>query len=180
MMTGIRAVSGGDSSLVAAFFRSVYESRHGVGSSSEIEMLQRTVASFFGDDEALTVWVSEVSGAVQGVAAVRHSVGSGPCELVTIQTRDSVQGRGTAQTLLRHVVKSCAERAGTVLETSVPMSDVRARGFLRREGFVATTEDLQGRVPGGDVAITYRLDVVEALALAERVASHDQAGRDAQ
>jgi len=179
-MTEIRAVSGGDSPLVSAFFRSVYESRHGVGSSSEIEMLQHTVAALFGGDDAPTVWVSERSGAVQGVVAVRHSVTPAPCELVTIQTHDTVKGRGTAQTLLRHVVTTCAERGGTALETSVPSSDVRARGFLRREGFVASSEELEGAGPGEDVTITYRLDVVEALALAERVASHDQAGRDAQ
>jgi len=173
METGIRLASHDDLESVAAFFTSVYEARHGVGSARNMEMLQRTVSSLFGDNDALTVLVSESAGLLQGVAAVKHSEVGGPCELVTIQTNDSVQGRGVAQTLLRQVIEMCASRGGTVLATGVPMADVRARGFLRREGFVVSAEEPDAGRLGADGSVTYRLDVVEAFARAARAANSD-------
>ena len=163
MGSDIRLATGGDAQRVAAFFTDLYETRHGIGSAGSLEMLQRTVASLFADDEALSVVISEASGALQGVAAVRYAVDGGPCELVAIQASDSVQGRGVAQTLLRYLIEKCASRGGGILTTGVPSTDVRARGFLRREGFVAAAEDLATASPMSDAVITYTLDVAAAL-----------------
>lgn len=163
MGSGIRLATGEDAQRVAAFFTDIYETRHGIGSAGSLEMFQRTVASLFADDEALTGLISEGSGALQGVAAVRHAVGEGACELIAIQANDSVQGRGVAQTLLRYVIESCAARGDGTLTTRVPSSDVRARGFLRREGFIATAEDIATASPTSDTAIVYTLDVEAAL-----------------
>jgi len=164
MRTDIRRATGEDAHRVASFFTDLYETRHGVGSAGSLEMLQRTVAALFADDDALTVFVSEGSGALLGVAASRHAVGDGACELIAVQANDSVQGRGVAQTLLRHLVENCASLGGDILTTSVPSSDVRARGFLRREGFFASTEELSTSSSADDAMITYVLDVEAALA----------------
>jgi L-amino acid N-acyltransferase YncA len=164
MPTDIRLATGEDAPRVASFFSDLYETRHGIGSSGSLEMLQRTIASLFTDDGAITVLISEASGVLQGVAAARHSVGDGTCELISIQASDSVQGRGVAQTLLRHLIENCAARGGDTLITSIPSSDVRVRGFLRREGFIATAGDHDGASPKSDEAITYVLDVEMALA----------------
>jgi L-amino acid N-acyltransferase YncA len=164
MGTDIRVATGDDAQRVASFFTDLYETRHGIGSAGSLEMLQRTVASLFTDDEALTVFISEASGVLQGVAAARHAVDVGTCELISVQASDSVQGRGVAQTLLRYLVENCAVRGGSTLVTSIPSSDVRARGFLRREGFVATADEHASASPKGDETITYVLDVGMALA----------------
>lgn len=169
----IRRATGDDAQRVASFFTDLYETRHGIGSAGSLEMLQRTVAALFADDEALAVFVSEGSGALLGVAAVRHAVGDGTCELIAIQADDSVQGRGVAQTLLRHLVENCASLGGKTLTTSVPSSDVRARGFLRREGFFPSPEENAAASPNGDAIVTYVLDVEAALA---RVTMPDQDG----
>jgi ribosomal protein S18 acetylase RimI-like enzyme len=164
MRTAIRLATGEDAQRVASFLSDVYETRHGIGSAGSLEVLQRTVASMFTDDETLTVYVSEASGALQGVAAARHAVDDGACELFFIQASDSVQGRGFAQTLLRHLVENCAARGGDTLITSIPSSDVRARGFLRREGFIASAGEHASVSPTSDGNITYVLDVKMALA----------------
>lgn len=164
MGTDIRLATGEDAQRVASFFSDLYETRHGIGSAGSLEMLQRTVASMFTDDEALTVFVSEASGDLQGVAAARHAVDDGACELISIQASDSVQGRGVAQTLLRHLVENCDARGGDTLNTSIPSSDVRARGFLRREGFIASAGEHASALPKSDEVITYVLDVAMALA----------------
>lgn len=164
MGTDIRLATGDDAQRVASFFSDLYETRHGIGSAGSLEMLQRTVASLFTDDEALTVFVSEASGVLQGVVAARHAVDVGTCELISIQASDSVQGRGVAQTLLRHLVEICAARGGDTLITSIPSSDVRVRGFLRREGFIASAGELSSASPRDDETITYVLDVEMALA----------------
>jgi ribosomal protein S18 acetylase RimI-like enzyme len=163
MPTEIRLATGEDAQRVASFFTDLYETRHGIGSAGSLEMLQRTVAALFADDEALTVFVSEDADVLRGVSAVRHSDGAGSCELISIQASDSVQGRGVAQTLLRHVVENCASRGGDTLVTSVPAWDVRARGFLRREGFFASAEELATESPTSDAMIMYVLDVEAAL-----------------
>ncbi len=163
MPTDIRLATGEDAQRVAAFFTGLYESRHGIGSAGSLEMLQRTVAALFTDDPALTVFLSEGSGALLGVAAIRHAAGDGACELVSIQASDSVQGRGIAQTLLRHIVENCASQGGQIVTTSVPASDVRARGFLRREGFFASAEELASQSSQSDAVVTYVLDVETAL-----------------
>lgn len=164
MRTEIRLASGDDAQRVAAFFTNLYETRHGIGSASSLEMLQRTVASLFADDEALTVVIAERSGALQGVAAARHAPHEGPCKLIAIQANDTIRGRGVAQTLLGYLVKNCAARGGTALATSVQAPDVRARGFLRREGFVASAEELATASPASTELISYTLDVATALA----------------
>jgi L-amino acid N-acyltransferase YncA len=164
MGTDIRLATGEDAPRVASFFSDLYETRHGIGSASSLDMLQRTVASLFVDDGALTVFVSEASGVLQGVAAARHAVDDGTCDLISIQASDSVQGRGFAQTLLGHLVENCAARGGNTLTTSIPSSDVRARGFLRREGFVASAGEHASALPTSDETITYVLDVEMALA----------------
>lgn len=160
MRTDIRLASSGDAQLVASFFSDVYETQHGIGSAGSLEMLQRTVASLFSDDEAPTVFISEADGVVLGVAAVKQAMGSAVCELIAIQTNDSVHGRGVAQTLLRTVVEYCAARGGSTLVTTVPSSDVRARGFLRREGFVASAEELATGSQAITSDVVYTLDVV--------------------
>lgn len=164
MRTQIRRATGDDAHRVAAFFTNLYESRHGIGSGASLEMLQRTVASLFTEDEALTVFLSERAGALQGVGAVRHSASDGPCELIAIQADDTIRGRGVAQTLLRYLVESCAARGGTALVTSVDAPDVRARGFLRREGFVASAEELATASPASTTVVVYTLDIATALA----------------
>jgi GNAT superfamily N-acetyltransferase len=164
MSTDIRLATVEDAPRVASFLSHVYETRHGIGSAGSLEMLQRTVVSLFTDDEAIEVFVSEASGVLQGVAAVRHAVDDGTCELVFIQATDSVQGRGVAQTLLRHLVENCAARGGDTLITSTLSSDVRARGFLRREGFIASVGEHASASPTSDETITYVLDVEMALA----------------
>ena len=73
MATEIRLATGEDAQRVASFFTDLYETRHGIGSAGSLEMLQRTVAALFADDEALTVFVSEGARALHGVAAVRHA-----------------------------------------------------------------------------------------------------------
>jgi L-amino acid N-acyltransferase YncA len=165
MSTDIRLATVEDAQRVAVFLSHVYETRHGIGSAGSLEMLQRTVVSLFTDDEAVTVFVSEDSGVLQGVAAARHAVGVGTCELIFIQATDNVQGRGVAQTLLRYLVENCAARGGDTLMTSIPSSDVRARGFLRREGFLATAGEHALASPKSDEDITYVLDVGMALTL---------------
>jgi len=164
MDTDIRLATGEDAQRVASFFVDLYETRHGIGSASSLEMLQRAVASLFTDDEALTVFVSEASSVLQGVVAARHAVDVGTCELISIQASDSVQGRGVAQTLLRHLIENCAARGGDILMTSIPASDVRVRGFLRREGFIASAGEHASASTKSDEAITYVLDVAMALA----------------
>ena len=164
MRTEIRRASGDDAQRVASFFTDLYETRHGIGSAGSLEMLQRTIASLVADDGELTVFISEGSGDVQGVAAVRHGHAEGACEMVTIQADDTIRGRGVAQTLLTYLVKSCASCGSATLATSVPASDVRARGFLRREGFVASAEELATASPTNDGSITYMLDVAAAVA----------------
>jgi GNAT superfamily N-acetyltransferase len=164
MSTDIRLAAVEDAQRVASFLSHVYETRHGIGSAGSLEMLQRTVVSLFTDDEAVTVFVSEDSGVLQGVAAARHAVGVGTCELIFIQATDSVQGRGVAQTLLRHLVENCAARGGDTLITSTLSSDVRARGFLRREGFIASAAEHDLASPTSEETITYVLDVEMALA----------------
>ncbi len=164
MSTDVRLASGEDAQRVASFFTSLSETRRGVGSVGSLEAAQRTIASLFADDKTLAVFISEASGAVQGVAAVRHAEGEEACELTTIQSNDTVQGRGVAQTLLSYLVENCASRGGIALATAVPSSDVRSRGFLRREGFVASAEGLATASPTSDAVITYTLDVAAALA----------------
>lgn len=176
MRTEIRLAAGDDTQRVASFFTSLYETRHGIGSASSLEMLQRTIASLFADDDAFVVFISESSGAVQGVAAVRHAAHDGPCELIAIQADDTIRGRGVAQTLLSYLVRSCASQGGTSLTTSVASSDVRARGFLRREGFVASAEELETASATSDELIIYTLDVAAALA---RVTLTDEVSSDA-
>lgn len=164
MRTGIRAANDDDAHLVAVFFTKIYEKHHGIGSVSALEMLERTVASLFTDTDPPTVYLSEVAGRVQGVAAVRHLPLAGECDLIAIQADDTIQGRGVAQTLLRHVVVECAALGGVALRTGVPLSDVRARGFLRREGFVALVDDLVTAPIADDATISYRLEVAAVLA----------------
>lgn len=164
MRTEIRRASGDDAQRVASFFTDLYETRQGIGSAGSPEMLQRTIASLFADDGELTVFISEGSGDVQGVAAVRHGQDKGACEMITIQADDTIRGRGVAQTLLTYLVENCASCGSATLATSVPVSDVRARGFLRREGFVASAEELATASPTNDGSITYALDVAAALA----------------
>src|SRR5664280_2422001 len=115
MGTDIRLATGEDAPRVASFFVDLYVTRHGIGSEASLEMLQRSVASLFTDDEAVTVFVSEASSVLQGVVVARHAVDDGACELISIQASDSVQGRGVAQTLLRHLVENCAARGGDTL-----------------------------------------------------------------
>jgi len=164
MVTEIRLASGDDAPRVASFFTDIYETRHGIGSACSLEMLQRTIASLFADDGEVTVFISEGSGTVQGVAAVRHGEDEGACELVAIQADDTIRGRGVAQTLLTHLVENCASCGSATLATSVPSSDVRARGFLRREGFVASAGEIVTASPTSDAVIEYTLDVAAALA----------------
>lgn len=162
MRTEIRRASGDDAQRVAAFFTSLYETRHGIGSAASLEMLQRTVASLFADDDSVTVFISERDGVVEGVTAVRHGEGEGTCELVAIQADDTIRGRGVAQTLLSHLVENCAVQGSTSLTTVVTSADVRARGFLRREGFMVSAEEFGTGAQAVDAVVTYTLDVVKA------------------
>lgn len=160
MSIGIRAATPDDAAGVAAFFSAVYEGEHGLGSAGALEMLQRTVAVLFPDHaEPPAVYVYESGAAIQGVGAVRPGNAEGACELITIQVFDNVQGRGIAQRLLHRVVELCSQQGATKLYTMVPLADVRARGFLRREGFVADAED--GIAAGGppDSIVRYVLGI---------------------
>jgi hypothetical protein len=65
---------------------------------------------------------------------------------------------------LRHVLVACAALGGVALTTDVPLSDVRARGFLRREGFVALVDELAPAPVADDAMISYRLDVTAVVA----------------
>ncbi|NYI40051.1 GNAT family N-acetyltransferase [Demequina lutea] len=172
MWMDIRLATGEDAHRVASFLTELHETRHGIGSAGSLEIPQRLVAGLLADDEALTVFISESTGALQGVAAVRHAITDGACELFAIQANDSVRGRGVAQTLLRHLVENCASRGGDMLTTSVPSSDVRARGFLRRDGFIAAADELATASPVDDAVIMYALDVEAALARVTRPGEH--------
>lgn len=164
MRTEIRPASGDDAQRVAAFFTMLYETRHGIGSASSLEMLQRTVASLFAGDDTLSVFLSEDSSGIQGVVAARQAEGDTTCELTAIQADDTIRGRGVAQTLLGFLVGHCASRGGAAIVTSVAASDVRARGFLRREGFVAAAEEIAIGSPASEELIVYTLDVETARA----------------
>ncbi len=163
MRTGIRAATTDDAAAVAAFFTSVYEVHHGLGTASVAEMLDRTLSVLFpAEGEPPTVFVSELADVIQGVAATRVAGERGECELVTVQVYDTVQGRGIAQTLLREVVAHCTGLGATTLTTEVPLHDVRARGFLRREGFAATADDLEASSGEVDGVLKYSMSFEDA------------------
>ena len=158
METVIREATSDDIVPVAAFFTAIYEGQHGIGSTGSIEMLRHTIALLFPDDgQAPTVFVSESGGMIHGVVAVNPANASGECEIVTIQVNDTVRGRGVAQTLLRRIVEHCAAVGGETLTTEVPLSDVRSRGFLRREGFAAAPADFEATSGAVDGTLWYSL-----------------------
>ncbi len=93
---------------------------------------------FARDIERPTVFAYEaVDGAVLGIAAVREPDEAGAAELITVQVFNTVQGKGIGQTLLRRAIDHVRQAGASLLHTVVESEDVRSRGFLRREGFVA-------------------------------------------
>ena len=160
MGSGIRRATADDAATVAAFFAAVYEMEHGRGSAGALEMLQRTIAVLFPEEHAPVVYLYETD-AIHGVGAVRDA-GDGIRELVTVQVFDTVQGRGVAQTLLHHLVEQSRSDGCRTIFTLVPPADVRARGFLRREGFVSDGDD---RTAGDAEPLRYVLSLkVDGLA----------------
>lgn len=158
MQQGIREASVDDAASVAGFFSSIFEDTHGAGSSSALEMLQRTVAVLFPPSDAEpTVYVYEHDGTILGVVAAARPDSSGVSQLLTIQVFDNVQGRGIAQTLLGRVIDHVRQWGAVSVATQVPYSDVRARGFLRREGFSSSGE--LPELPGPDTTVEYTLDL---------------------
>ena len=156
MGQGIREALVDDASAVAAFFKDVFEGHHGIGSADAADMLQRTVAVLFPPIEPVpAVFLYEQADRLLGVAAVRPPNGDGVCELVTVQVFDTVQGRGIAQTLLQRVLESVRSWGGESMVTAVVHGDVRARGFLRREGFIADPEP-DGALPDPTSVVSYR------------------------
>lgn len=162
MGQGIREALVEDAPAVATFFKDVFEGHHGIGSADAVEMLQRTVAVLFPPIEPVpAVFMYEQADNIIGVAAVRPPGESGICELVTVQVFDNVQGRGVAQTLLQRVLERSREWHGSTIATEVLHGDVRARGFLRREGFVADAEP-DGALPGPTSVVRYARAVTPA------------------
>lgn len=145
MERGIRIVTAQDAEAVTQFFTAVYETRHGAGTAQTLRLLERTLETLFpAAPDRPTVFAYDAGdGAVQGVAAVRGPDVAGAAELITVQVFDTVQGKGIGQTLLRRTVEHVRAGGATLFHTVVEGEDVRARGFLRREGFVA-------EVPEGD------------------------------
>ena len=178
MVTVIREASTDDTVAVAAFFTAVYEGQHGIGSTGAVEMLIRTIAVLFPEEGAgPTVFISESAGVIHGVVAARHADESGECEIVTIQVYDTVRGRGVAQTLLRKLVEHCSAMGGVTLKTEVPLSDVRARGFLRREGFSAAASDFEASSGAVDGTLWYSLPVEGILDRGDGI-DHGLVGKD--
>lgn len=158
MVRGIRVASVDDASAVADFFTSVYEGEHGAGAAAALQMRERTLAVLFPvEGERPEVFVYDAGEAgIQGVTAVRAEPPLGEAELITVQVFDTVQGKGIAQTLLRRAIDHVRASGVATLHTAVDAADVRARGFLRREGFTVTLPE--GGVPDEqDALVRYEL-----------------------
>lgn len=138
----VREATVADLPAIVGLFSEVYDARHGDGAAADVSMAERTAAGLFGEVPTLT-WVYEPRGVARGVAAVRLAP-TGGLDLVALQVTDSVPGRAAAQVLVQHVVAYAAAQGVDHVVAAVPADDVRARGFLRREGFEIEDDDAAG------------------------------------
>ncbi len=156
MATPIRVADAADAASVAQFFDGIYDSQHGPGSASAWGMVERTAAVLFPERGGPTVLVYDVDGDIQGVVAYQIDPAHGCATIVTVQVRDTVRGRGAAQQLLSETVRACVIAGVSMLSTEVAAADVRARGFLRREGFSVVVEGETAPESEDDATVTYR------------------------
>ncbi len=152
----IRVASAADVEGVTGLFSRIYETGRGPGSANDQGLWERTIAVLFPDSDGPTVLVYVIEGDIQGVTAYRLGPQDGFAFLITVQAHDSVWGRSTAQQLLSETARRCAAEGASVLLTEVPAADVRARGFLRREGFSAVAEGDVADESQTDAVVTYQ------------------------
>ena len=154
MARGIRIASPNDESAILEFFTAMVAHRADDEGRHSVRMLHDLMETLFARDaERLTVFAYEgADGAIQGIAAVREPDEAGAAELITVQVFNTVQGKGIGQTLLRRAIDHVRQAGATLLHTVVESEDVRSRGFLRREGFVAElAENERSDMAGGVV-----------------------------
>lgn len=156
MDTSIRIATRDDADGVARFFGAIYASQRGLSSASAREMLARTVAVLFPQRDGPTVMVYVIEDDIHGVVAYHVDQERASASIVSVQAHDTVRGRSAAQQLLSETARSCAEAGVTLLVTDVPAADVRARGFLRREGFSAVVENDAVSASQDDAVVTYQ------------------------
>lgn len=134
--------SASDAASIVSFFSQVYDAHHGPAAAGALHLEDRTRDVLFPQQDPPDVLVFEAAdGAIEGVTAVRIAPESRAAELLTVQVFDTVQGKGIGQTLLRSTVDHVRAAGATLVYTDVDREDVRARGFLRREGFVVEVAD---------------------------------------
>jgi N-acetylglutamate synthase-like GNAT family acetyltransferase len=165
MVAHIRVADAADTEGVARLFARIYESGRGPGAARDQGLSERTIAVLFPDRDRPTVLVYVIDGDIEGVVAYRLDRQSGSASLITVQTHDTVRGRSAAQLLLSETARRCAAEGMSELVTDVPAADVRARGFLRREGFSAVVESDVSDAPLLDAVVTYQRLLLADLAV---------------
>ncbi|MCB2412238.1 GNAT family N-acetyltransferase [Demequina sp. TTPB684] len=159
MSAPIRIAAAADTQDVARFFSGVYESRRGRGAATSQGLFERTIDVLFPREDAPTVLLYIADGDIHGVVAFRIDPDRQRAELVTVQAHDTVRGRSAAQQLLGETVRHCDREGVPVLVTDVPAADVRARGFLRREGFAVVIDGAADEAAPEEGVVTYARSV---------------------
>jgi ribosomal protein S18 acetylase RimI-like enzyme len=152
----IRVADVADTAGVTRLFVRIYESQHGPGSATAQGLLESTGAVLFPDQDGPTVLVYVIDDDIHGVVAYRLDQQHGSASIITVQAHDTVRGRSAAQLLLSETVGRCATAGALALVTDVPAADVRARGFLRREGFTPVVEHDVVAASQDDAVVTYQ------------------------
>ena len=157
MARGIRIATASDESAILEFFTAMVEHRADDEGRHSVKMLHELMETLFvRTADRPTVFAYEASdGAVQGIAAVREPDAAGAAELITVQVFNTVQGKGIGQTLLRRAIDHVRHAGASLLHTVVESEDVRSRGFLRREGFVAELPENDRGVVADDGVVRY-------------------------
>lgn len=136
-------------------------------------LLERTVAVLFPQQDGPTVVVYAIDDDIHAVGAYRVDRRHGCASIITVQAHNTVRSRSAVQQLLSETMRNCAEaRVASVV------TDVRARGFLRREGFSPAAENDVAEASRDDAAVTYQR-LLSADPNSARESSDDSAASDA-